>query len=58
MLSNEHEYFDYVVVGAGSAGCALAARLSEGPNVTVALVEAGHQREGDCSRSRHCSHSN
>ncbi|MET0364982.1 MAG: lycopene cyclase family protein, partial [Sphingobium sp.] len=33
--------YDYVIAGAGAAGCVLAYRLSEQPDISVALIEAG-----------------
>lgn len=39
--------YDYIVVGGGTAGCVVAARLTENPNVKVGVLEAGSNRMED-----------
>ena len=44
--------YDYVVIGAGSAGCVIANRLSEDPAVRVLIVDAGSSDARACDNGR------
>ncbi len=46
MQLNHYQKYDFIIVGGGTSGCVVAARLAENPNISVCLIEAGPTAEG------------
>lgn len=46
-LNDQYAEYDFVIIGAGTAGCVLARRLTEDPAVSVIVLEAGADRLDD-----------
>ena len=44
--------YDYIIIGGGSAGCTVAARLTKDPCISVLLIEAGASK-GACGQKTH-----
>jgi len=47
--------FDYIVVGGGSGGCAVAGRLSEDPDISICLLETGKSDDQTLIKTPFCT---